>query len=179
MVSRTGATELECCVLGFIAQDQPCTAYSVRKRLGASLSSYWSSSTGSIYPLLERLRARAWITVTEGAFGSRTRKTYRITTSGREELGRWLSAPVSTAAAAHTYDPLRTPVFFLDLVDPVQARGYLEDAERRTAENLAKHRAELGEVRLESSPYEILGREGAMEELEARLKWLRRGLELL
>src|SRR5210317_1087856 len=96
------ATELECCVLGYIAQEQPCTAYTVRKRLGSSLSSYWSSSAGSIYPLLERLRRRRWILVSEEPFGTRTRKRYRLSASGRRQVERWLSAPVSHKAAAHT-----------------------------------------------------------------------------
>ncbi len=172
------ATELECCVLGFIAQEQPCTAYAVRKRLGVSLSSYWSSSAGSIYPLLRRLGRRGWILVKEEPFGTRIRKSYRLSTSGRRQVERWLSAPVSSDAAAHTYDPLRTPVFFLDLVNPDQRRGYLEDARRQTEVNLSHHRAELAEVRSHSPPFEILGREGAIGELEARLDWIRKGLAL-
>lgn len=178
MATRSEATVLEHCVLGFIAQDQPCTAYQVRKRLGSSLSSYWSNSAGSIYPLLERLRKRGWMKVTEEAFGTRIRKHFRLTASGRKELDRWLSAPVAPEDAAHTYDPLRTPIFFLDLVDPAQARGYLEDAERKTVLNLAKHRKELKEIRQEGAPLEIFGREGAIGEIEARLKWIRRGLDL-
>lgn len=170
------ATELECCVLGYIAQEQPCTAYAVRKRLGSSLSSYWSSSAGSIYPLLERLRRRRWILVSEEPFGKRIRKRYRLSASGRRQIERWLSAPVSSRAASHTYDPLRTPVFFLDLVDPDRRRDYLEDARRQTEATLSGHRRELAEVRSQSSPFEILGREGAIGELEARLEWIRKGL---
>lgn len=177
--SRTEATELERCVLGFIAQEQPCTAYVVRKRLGESLSSYWSSSAGSIYPLFERLELRKWILAKEEAFGTRMLKRYRISASGRRQLERWLSAPVSRQAAAHTYDPLRTPVFFLDLVGVEQRRGYLEDARRETEANLARHRDDLEAVRQIASPYEILGREGAIGELEARLRWIGRGLEAL
>lgn len=177
MASRTIPTDLENCVLGFIAQNQPCTAYTVRKCLGESLSSYWSDSAGSIYPLLERLRQKKWILVKEEAFGTRVRKRYRLSTSGKRRLDRWLSAPVSPTAAAHTYDPLRTPVFFLDLVDPQHRRGYLEDALRVTSRILAQHREELESVLETSSRYEILGREGAIGELEARARWLRRGLE--
>ncbi len=178
MAPRSKATVLERCVLGFIAQDQPCTAYQVRKRLGSSLSSYWSNSAGSIYPLLERLQERGWTKVTEEAFGTRVRRHFRITTSGRDELNRWLSAPVEPEDAAHTYDPLRTPIFFLGLVDPAQARAFLEDAEEKTVEVLAEHRVELRQMREEETPLEILGREGAISELEARLKWIRRGLDL-
>lgn len=177
MAPRTVATELERCVLGFIAQEQPCTAYTVRKRLGESLSSYWSNSAGSIYPLIERLESRKWILVREEAFGSRVLKRYRLSASGKRQLETWLSAPVSREAAAHTYDPLRTPVFFLDLVDAKQRRGYLEDARRETERNLVLHRTDLEAIRKDASPYEILGREGAIGELEARLHWIRRGLE--
>jgi DNA-binding PadR family transcriptional regulator len=179
MSSRTEATELERCVLGYIAQEQPCTAYTVRKRLGESLSSYWSSSAGSIYPLFERLESRKWILAKEQAFGTRVLKRYRISASGRRQLERWLSAPVSRQAAAHTYDPLRTPVFFMSLVGVEQRRAYLEDARRETESNLERHRQDLEHARQSSSVYEILGREGAIGELEARLRWIRRGLETL
>lgn len=179
MSSRTMATELERCVLGFIAQEQPCTAYTVRKRLGESLSSYWSSSAGSIYPLFERLESRKWILVKEETFGTRVLKRYRLGASGKRQLELWFSAPVSRQAAAHTYDPLRTPVFFLDLVGAEQRRAYLEDARRETESNLARHQKDLEEVRQGASPYEILGREGAIGELEARLRWIRRGIETL
>jgi DNA-binding PadR family transcriptional regulator len=176
--SRIRSTELERCVLGFIAQQQPCTAYAVRKALGASLSSYWSASAGSIYPLLERLADRGWIGVREDAFGSRTRRRYTLLARGRQEIERWISAPVSGASAAHTYDPLRTPVFFMDLIEADARRRYLEDAEAQTLHNLSLHRADLRAVRDTSSPWEVLGREGAIAELEARLKWIRRGLRL-
>jgi DNA-binding PadR family transcriptional regulator len=176
MAPRTGGTELERCVLGFIAQEQPCTAYTVRKRLGESLSSYWSNSAGSIYPLIERLVSRKWLLVREEAFGTRVLKRYRLSAAGRRQLEAWLSAPVSPAAAAHTFDPLRTPVFFLDLVDAEQRRAYLEDARRETERNLKLHRADLEAVRKDASRYEVLGREGAIGELEARLRWIRRGL---
>ena len=178
MPPRSTPTELEHCVLGFIAQHQPCTAYIVRKCLGESLSSYWSSSAGSVYPLLERLRRKAWVLVREEIFGTRVRRLYRLGAAGRRHLDRWLSAPVSPVAAAHTYDPLRTPVFFLDLVGDEPRREYLEDALRQTSRVLAQHREELESVREKGSPCEILGREGAIEELEARSRWLRRGLEM-
>ena len=115
----------------------------------------------------------------EEAFGTRILKRYRLSASGRRQLDRWLSAPVSREAAAHTYDPLRTPVFFLDLVGEEQRRDYLEDARRETELNLARHRMDLEKVREDSSPFEILGREGAIGELEARLRWIRRGIETL
>ena len=178
MAPATATTELERCVLGYIAQEEPCTAYTVRKLLSASLSSHWSGSAGSIYPLLERLEKRKLLLVTQAAFGTRVRKHYRLSAAGRRELVRWLSAPVSTEYAAHTHDPLRTPVFFLDLVDADRRRSYLEDAERQTRLNLERHRAELEALGADCSPWEILGREGAIGELESRLQWLRRGLEM-
>lgn len=178
MTTKSKATVLELCVMGFIAQDQSCTAYQVRNRLGSSLSSYWSNSAGSIYPLLERLLKRKWITVDEEPFGTRIRKRYQLAKLGKRELNRWLSAPVAPEDAAHTYDPLRTPIFFLDLVDQDQARCYLVDAELKTIQNLAKHRAELKEISKKGSPLECFGREGGIGELEARLKWIRRGLNL-
>lgn len=178
MTARTALTELEGCVLGFVAQEQPCTAYTVRKRLSTSLSSYWSNSAGSIYPLLERLAERKWLLVSEEAFGTRVRKSYRISAAGRRRLRRWLSAPVSRPAAAHTYDPLRSMLFFFELIDAKTRREFLQDAKDETEQNIRAHRQQLEELRAERTPYQILGREAAIGELENRLKWIRKAMEL-
>jgi DNA-binding PadR family transcriptional regulator len=176
--NRNEPTELELCVLGLVAQEGPCTTYVVRKHLDRSLSSYWSSSAGSIYPLMERLLQRGWILVREDAFGTRRRRSFRISAHGTRQLERWLCSPVQPEAAAHAYDPLRTRVFFLDLIDPSGRYAYLEDAQRQTLSILERHRRELDEATATASDFELLGRHGAIEELEGRLRWIRRGLTL-
>ena len=171
--AASAPTELESCVLGIVGQLGPCTAYSVRGFLGASQSSFWSASAGAIYPLLRRLTAAGWIESEELPFGSRQRTLYRLASPGRRALRRWLAAPVPEAALAHTFDPVRTRVFFLGLTSASAREAFLRDAVAGTAAVLDRHRTELNDGRDTFSEWEQLGREGAIRELEARLTWLR------
>lgn len=166
------ATELESCVLAIIEQVGSCTRYSVRKYLAESLSSFWSGSAGAIYPMLQRFTAKGWVDVVEEPFGSRKRSLYQLTPLGRTHLHRWLSAPVPIEAAAHTYDPLRARVFFLDMVEKEEQLEFLDDSISKTAEMIEKHRADRDELPSGTSSWEFRGREGALRELEARAEWL-------
>ncbi|UCE02881.1 MAG: PadR family transcriptional regulator [Candidatus Latescibacterota bacterium] len=167
------ATELESCVLAILAQSEPCTAYAVRRFLSASLSSYWSASAGAIYPLLRRLEARGWIRAQESRWGTRVRRAFKLTRAGRRHLREWLSPPLPTWAIAYTYDPVRTRVFFLEAAPPAQQRAFLDDAIAQTEAILLRHRSELNAPGVEFPPFEAIGRRGAIEELETRLRWLR------
>ena len=133
----------------------------------------WSASAGAVYPLLDRLAAEGWLEFEERDFGTRKRKSYRLTRAGRRQLKRWLSGPDLVAAAAHTHDPLRTRVFFLGMVSSEERRSFIEDAIAKTTEVLDRHRADLKNKRPRLSEWDICGREGAIRELTARLDWLR------
>jgi DNA-binding PadR family transcriptional regulator len=49
-------TELKFTILAIVARDGPLSAYDIRKIFARSLTSTWSSSTGSIYPSIRRLQ---------------------------------------------------------------------------------------------------------------------------
>ncbi len=171
-MTKSTPTELELCALAVVARDGEATAYRLRRFLGRSLSSYWSDSAGSIYPLLERLEGRGWLEVRTSPWGTRIRRSYRLSRSGRRVLRGWLSPPLPEEATGHTYDPVRTRMFFLDLVSPSERREFVRDARERTGVHLRRHREDLAGKRAELTPWAILGREGAIAELEARVKWL-------
>jgi len=165
-------TELESCVLACIAREGAATAYQVRRFLARSASTYWSDSAGSIYPLLDRLERRGWVRAEKTAWGTRTRSSYRLRAAGTRILRRWLSAPLGDDAVGHTFDPVRARLFFLDLVPSGERRGFVEDALTGTRRHLERHRTELREKRGSLTPWAVLGREGAIRELEARAGWL-------
>jgi PadR family transcriptional regulator len=70
--TKRALTELESCVLGVVWQRGPCTAYTVRRE-------HWSSSAGSIYPVLARLESLGLIDGEEASWGAGTKKHYRAT----------------------------------------------------------------------------------------------------
>lgn len=164
-------TELECCVLGIIRQRQPCTAYQVRRELQISQSSFWSGSAGSVYPLLSRLAARGWVAASEEAWGDGAKQLYRLTRAGERELKQWTTTLPAWAGAV-TVDPIRTRVFFFDLLTPAQRIAFLDEARTKTQASLALARKAVEDLRKADDEFGALGYEGCVAELESRLEWL-------
>lgn len=164
-------TELESCVLGVVGQRGPCTAYAVRREFTISSSSHWSSSAGSIYPVLARLEALGLIAAEEASWGAGSKRRYRATPAGITSLKRWIGPPLPEWTAAATFDPIRTRMHFLGTLTPARRRRFLVEAERIT-------RAEL--ERLQNGPHletaddawERLASLGTVYVLEGRLRWL-------
>ena len=97
---RIRPTELEMCVLAIVSESGPCTAYSVARSLESSVSSFWSSSSGSVYPLLSRLLRRRWVTASRHDWGKREKVRFVPTREGRRLLDAWLGAPLPGWAAS-------------------------------------------------------------------------------
>jgi DNA-binding PadR family transcriptional regulator len=74
----------------------PGSGYDLKKRIDGSLAHFWSESYGQIYPHLARLVADGLAERRPGRrSGKRDRHLYALTARGREELTRWVRAPVS------------------------------------------------------------------------------------
>ncbi len=167
-----GLTDLEATVLGVVWSDGPCTAYAVRKQFQQSLSSHWSASTGSIYPLVRRLAQRGLIAGRTRRRGRRPGQEYTVTPSGLKALRGWLGPPVVRAAVDGTFDPLRTRTFFLGLLNQGELGRWLDSAaaelkslEKDTLERLAA--LKFGEDR-----FARLATHNALNEVRARKSWL-------
>lgn len=162
-------TELEACVLALLWRQGPMTAYQVRKEFERSPTSSWRASTGSIYPLIRRLR-REGLVETE-AVSTDARRTTRLTASsaGQAQVGRWL-AVVPPWAGDATEDPIRTRVLFLDFLDSAAASAAVADMHEATVAALARMDEFIATSRLE--PLEKLAVEGARAMLVVRRDWL-------
>ena len=164
-------TELECCILGVIWREAPVSAYGVRAHFAASTTVSWSSSTGTVYPAIRRLR-EAGLLAAEAPTGPRKSELLNLTAGGREALDHWLTN-VTPQLGASTADPIRTRVHFLAALDSGTRRRVLEEyraATRAAIEQLEPHAAERAATAVELS--ERLGTLGALAELRARLEWL-------
>ena len=80
-------------VLGLLASG-PRSGYDIKKEVSERISHFWNESLGHLYPVLQRLVERGWVTKNSEAGEMRTRHLYAITDAGREELERWLREPV-------------------------------------------------------------------------------------
>ena len=125
-------------LLGLMAE-RPMSGYELSKRF-AGPAHVWSASHSQIYPELARLLQAGLIRHAES--GPRGRKTYQITEAGLDEVRQWLthSEPDRTAR-----DESFLRVFFLWLIEPEQARAYLQG-------ELEHHRALLAHYEADRLP---------------------------
>ena len=80
-------------ILGLLAHES-MTGYEIKKRMDTILGFFWNASYGSIYPTLNELQNKQYVTLQEEKDGRREKKSYTITSEGKECLERWLHLPV-------------------------------------------------------------------------------------
>jgi len=80
-------------VLG-TALNKPMTGYDIKKEIEHGVGNYYKASYGNLYPTLEKLTAKGYLTMTEQTEGKRVKKYYVATTIGRTSFLEWLALPV-------------------------------------------------------------------------------------
>ena len=164
-------TELDNCILGVIWREGPMSAYGVRAHFARSSTTTWSSSTGTVYPAIRRLREAGLLDAASPS-GPRKSELLSLTARGREALRRWLK-DVTAGLGASTADPIRTRVHFLAALGAADRKQALTDYRAATCaaiDQLEKHASRPAVGPVERS--ERLGTLGALAELRARLDWL-------
>ncbi len=164
-------TELDLCVLGVIWRSGPLSAYRVRTQFRDSTTAAWSSSSGSIYPSIRRLR-EAGLIAASSSQDRRGTQTLELTNAGRDRLREWLvNLPPEVGTA--TPDPIRTRAQFLTSVAKQDRLHFTELARGLTQLSLASLEAEAEQNRDDQSrALDQLGTIAAIMELRARLDWL-------
>jgi DNA-binding PadR family transcriptional regulator len=153
-------TDLEGAVLAEIAKRSVATSYVVARAFANSPSEYWSGSAGAVYPLTKRLAARGMLTVMADADGKRARLDYRLTEAGQVALTDWLLD--AKRASGMGFDPLRTRLAHLELVDAARRQEFLAEV-RELSANFAK---------TSNPPPGPFGRNIHESWLKARAQWL-------
>ncbi len=166
-------SELEGVCLGLARQHEPCTAYRVRRKLKEAPSSHWQASAGSVYPLLARLEEEGLITTTSDKADGRGRRMLGITKQGRASLKKWMLAGSSRELISSVTDPIRSRMFFLDLLGVSQKMPYLNRLISEMESYLAETKKHLDETSKTDELFDYLGSLGAVKITEARLEWLR------
>lgn len=164
-------SELECAVLGVIWQRGPCSAYAVRKEF-EPVSSGWSASAGSIYPLIARLLALDLLSARQESWGSKNKQLLKLTRKGRTQLRAWIKQVPDWAGNAAA-DPIRTRSFFLGALATAEDRvAFAESALTHTRKALDELKAYMDSLGQDDTSYERLGLLGAVGQLQARARWL-------
>jgi DNA-binding PadR family transcriptional regulator len=166
-------TDLEHAVLGVVWRDGPCTPYAIRRHFLASPSPSWSGSAGAIYPAVRRLEQQNFLSSSRTKGDRRGARCYTLTAAGRAALRAWLIPPLPPAAMAAQPDPIRTRLFFLNVLASTERRRFFSEVERGLVERLALERASWEAARREDDAIETLAARGALLQTRARLAWLR------
>ncbi|MGC0415249.1 PadR family transcriptional regulator [Embleya sp. AB8] len=139
-------------LLGLLTS-RSASGYDLLKAFETSLANVWPATQSQVYGELGKLSAEGLIDVT--AEGPRGRKEYSITTNGRTELRHWL-VEVEPERVRRSSMLLR--VFFLDTLDPAEARAYLAAQAEAAAGMHAGLRAVEADVPWDDSPLSVYGR---------------------
>lgn len=162
-------THHESHVLAVIRKWEPVTAYFVRKALRQSLASSFSDSPGSVYPIIERLKRRGYVTAQAALDSGRKAELLACTPHGECAIVDWLVRVDQSDLLPE--DPWRTRVLFSDLLDHPAQVEWLQKL-RSAAE--AELDAINGRLQMATVPKEADAAEGARLQTEARLIWLDR-----
>jgi len=166
-------SELEGAILGVVFEEGPSTPYAVLSVFAQSRSSYWSASTGAVYPAIRRLLRRGLLTATKRSRGTRSSSLCTLTRQGRRALVRWIGPPWDWKLEAATFDPLRTRISFLAAIPPAKRLKYLKEAEARPLAEMRPYEKLVRAEREGGDLWEAFASLGAVEQLRARLRWLR------
>jgi DNA-binding PadR family transcriptional regulator len=117
-------TDLEGAALAEVARRGKATSFAIANCFAQSPSEYGSGSAGAMYPLVQRLAKKGYLSAEAGATGKRQKLDYSITDSGRAALEDWLLD--AELASGMGFDPLRTRLFYLGLVAPEKRHTFIE-----------------------------------------------------
>ena len=94
---------------------EPYSGYDIKKRFDKSLRSFWRAELSQIYPLLQKMEKEGLLSSTsdESNIGP-TRRVYKRSAEGREELQSWLLGGPTVGTEKIAY---LAQVFFLANVD--------------------------------------------------------------
>jgi DNA-binding PadR family transcriptional regulator len=126
--ARKTLTELEGAALAIIKRRGPCTAYVVKEAFRTSPSEFWSGSAGAVYPLMKRLETRKLISSKADKSDGRARREFSVTKAGDAAITDWLTD--AERASSLGFDPLRTRLFFCDLLTDGALRKFVAEVQR-------------------------------------------------
>ena len=134
---------LEHAILGFLNYE-PLSGYDLKKVFDTSVQHFWPANQSQIYRTLARLADHGWVEMEIIEQLDRPdRKLYHITQAGRQELRRWLLAPLQ---APETRSPQLIQVFFAGQLSDEQILEIFERAAEHMRGLLERYERVPGQV---------------------------------
>jgi len=125
MNKQTVLTNLEMVVVSQVRRLQPCTAHQIRVSFDNSLSGKYSSSAGSIYPLLKRMVVQGYLSVESSMNGKQNKSVYSCTANGNKATKEWVFK--MDPEESFPDDPIRTRLQYLDYLTPKEQSRWIEE----------------------------------------------------
>ena len=162
-------TDNEGSLLGVVMRRQPVTTYQLLKIYEASPVTSFNQSKGGLYKTVRRLRSRGLLASEALDDDGRNTEILSCTNAGREMLRDWVKAlrPAHTL----TYDPLRTRLLSLDLLDREEQIEWIVDAKTLLEAKLAEVDAYDATV---SVPFQDIVHLSSIQSLRGKIFWLDR-----
>ena len=113
-------------ILGLLSL-RPRSGYDIKTAVDRSTRFFWAASYGQIYPELRRLEQDGLIAGEDAPNGGRSRRVYRLTQAGHDELRAWL---LGTTTTIELRDESLLRLFFADALPRDRALGLLEARKR-------------------------------------------------
>src|SRR5690606_41852622 len=102
---------------------------------------FWQGSHPQVYRTLTRMERGGWLVSTiEPQEGKPSRRVYRLTPAGRQELTRWLG---ETPPVPETRHPLLVKLFFGSAAPPGSLAAHVEAWRAHYAQLLRRYRTEF------------------------------------
>lgn len=163
-------TELENDLLATVWKDQPCTLYWVKKVYESSPVGARRDSAGSVYPAINRLVTRGYLTKTPIPSDGRRSSELHCTNAGLKKVREWLL----DISALHSFpiDPLRKKSFFLSALTSIQRRKWIQNSIDICNQQLESIRQFKDITSEKSNEFAELGSKIASEQIRARRRVL-------
>lgn len=158
------------------------SGYELKRSIARSVGNFWSEGDGQIYPVLQRMADKGWITSRSAEVADgRRRQIHEITAAGRAVLQDWLCAPVNEPPPRIE---LLLKLFFGDEVTPSVSLTHVEAARTAATYKLTHLQAIADDLRgrREDDPravFWMLTVEYGLEVTRARLRWCDRAIKEL
>jgi DNA-binding PadR family transcriptional regulator len=140
---------LEYILLGFLTFKE-MSGYDLKQTMAVSTSHFFDASFGSIYPALKKLEAKEWVRCREVVDGSKYKKLYAITDTGKTAFMDWLERPVPFSKTGVDF---LVPVFFYSLLPKEIRIRQLKQIVVRAQELLDGLELQREEVKGKADPY--------------------------
>lgn len=169
-------------ILGFL-NISPKTGYDLQKKIGMTISHFWTSTQSQIYRTLGEMTEEGLI-VSEVHYQDEkpNKKVYSITSEGKEELLRWLSNPLELP---NHRNPFLIQLFFSGNINSEAVisnlshyRAQMEERHRFLLRDETRAMLSLSDSAYEKLLFSIIHNNG-LQMLQSEIDWVDESIKLL